>query len=249
MTFRQNVIFWILILVVLTLLFGQGPGGLIQSFYFVCMLMPVAVGTSWLFNDILVPRYLIPGRYVKFVVNFIYSMIISLWAQMVVIFLSFILLANYQLENMDPLTTNIRLLTLTIYGIVFLQAFVNMYRKFQEASHAAAKLATEQKKQEKGYLMVRANRKQRRLAYEDILYVESLSDYLRFVLKEAEPVTTRETISRLEKQLPQNFVRIHRSFIVRKESVQSFTREEVHIGDQVLPVGRKYKEEFVRRMG
>ncbi len=236
------------ILLLLTILFGQGAGGFGVSFYFVCMLMPVAVVTSWYFNEILVPRYLIRRLYLKFIMYFVYSMIISLWCQMVVIFVSYILLANYQLENMDPLTTDVRLLALTIYGIVFLHAFVNMYRMFTEANRKAAQLATAQEILGKGHIIIRSDRKQHRIDYERILYIESLSDYVRFVLAENDPVITRETISRLEKQLPDLFIRIHRSFIVRRDAIHSYTREEVRVGDQTLPVGRKYKEAFVKTM-
>ncbi len=248
MSFRQQILFWLIILAILTLLFGQEPGGLTESFYFVCLLLPVAIGTSWFFNDILVGKYLMARRYWEFGLYFVYSMIISLWAQMIVITLAFAVLARFHMDQLNPNIMNIRLLALTVYGIVFLQAFINMYRQFNYARSRTSELEKEQQIREKAFLMVKADRKQHRIEHDQILYIESLSDYVCFVLSDRENITTRETISRLEKRLPGNFVRIHRSFIVRKEAIESFTREEVRIGEFALPVGRKYKEAFIEEM-
>lgn len=248
MKFREHIIFWSILLILLTLLFAQGAMTVTKSFYFVCLLLPVAIGTSWFFNDFLVPNYLLKGHYVKFGLYFIYSMVLSLWAQMMVITLSFILLANYSLGNMNPLASKVEILALTIYGIVFLQAFLSMYRKFMAASRRAEKLNKEQENLSRGTVTVRADRKQHQIAYDDILYIESLSDYIRFALDGKKPITTRESISKMEKELPPTFVRIHRSFIVRKAAIDSFTREEVRIGEHTLPVGRKFKELFIKEV-
>jgi hypothetical protein len=247
MSFRHQAIFWLIILVVLTVLFAHPPGGFSESFYFVCTLLPVAIGTSWFFNEILVPRYLFTGRYGKFSVYFLYGMIVSLWAQMIVIFFAFIVLAELRVDRLDPEIMNIRLLALVVYGIVFLQAFINMYVKFQGASRSMEVLRSEQLKRQRGVLSIRANRKKHQIDFDDILYIESQSDYVRLTLGSREPISTRETISNLEKRLPDNFIRIHRSFIVRKEAIQSYTKEEVSLGEFSLPIGRKYKENFFDR--
>jgi two-component system, LytTR family, response regulator LytT len=248
MTFRQQLLFWLIMLLMLTLLFGQGITGMITSFYFVCMLLPVAIGTSFVFNEVLVPRFLITRRFWLFGLYFIYSMVISLWAQMIVITIAFIVLAEFHTDQLNPNIMNIRLLALAVYGLVFLQAFLNMYKSFISLNRSAAELRKEQENIDQGFLIVKADRKQYRINYLDILYVESLSDYVRFVLSEGESVSTRETISRLEKRLPKTFVRIHRSFIVRKEAIRSYTKEEVFIGEYILPVGRKYKRLFVKEV-
>ena len=95
------------------------------------------------------------------------------------------------------------------------------------------------------FLIVRADRKNHKLAHQDTLYVESLSDYVRIVPISSEPIVTKEKISVLQKRLPPSFLRIHRSFIVNTTKIDSFTKEEVDVGGCKLPISRTYKKEVI----
>ena len=81
----------------------------------------------------------------------------------------------------------------------------------------------------------------RTVLFDEILFIESMSDYVKINLANNEVVVTKEKISRLEARLPEMFVRIHRSFIVNKNKVTVFNKEVLTIGDQTLPVSRSYK--------
>jgi DNA-binding LytR/AlgR family response regulator len=83
----------------------------------------------------------------------------------------------------------------------------------------------------------------------DILYIESLDDYVKVYLKDKE-IITRENISTLEQRLiPHHFVRIHRSFIVSTKAVTSFSAEGVDIEKKFLPFGRAFKQGAVVILG
>ncbi len=116
----------------------------------------------------------------------------------------------------------------------FMQAF-NIYLERTEISDNNT---------EGDYFFVRSERKMVKVVYDDILYIESLSDYLRIVTKDKE-VITRETISRLEENLPQNFIRIHRSYIIPVSKIESFNHEWVEINGKELPVSRNYREQVL----
>ena len=90
-------------------------------------------------------------------------------------------------------------------------------------------------------LTVRSKRQMRRLLFDEVLFIESLGDYVKTNLTNNETVVTKEKISHLEARLPEAFVRIHRSFIVNKHKVSAFNREMLTIGNQSLPISRKYK--------
>ncbi len=99
------------------------------------------------------------------------------------------------------------------------------------------------------FLYVRADRKMVKVMVDDILYVESLKDYVRILLKEQQ-VITKQTITALEEMLPENdFVRIHRSFIVSLNKINSYNQHAVFLGKTELPVGPLYKQEFMKRLG
>ncbi len=85
-----------------------------------------------------------------------------------------------------------------------------------------------------GYRNVRINT-------DDILYLESLKDYVRIVTNEG-IVTTKYRISDMENELSgKGFLRIHRSFIVNAKHISAFTASDIEIGKTELPIGESYK--------
>lgn len=92
------------------------------------------------------------------------------------------------------------------------------------------------------FMFVRADRRMLKINFEAILYVESYSDYIKIHLA-TETIVTRETISAIEAKLPSNqFVRIHRSFIIAIAHISSFTNEHVVIKEHALTISRSYKK-------
>lgn len=101
---------------------------------------------------------------------------------------------------------------------------------------------------EEGFIYIRSNKKVFKILLRDILYVESLKDYLR-IYTHNKPVVTKYTISAFEERLPANqFVRIHRSFIVSLDHISSFTANTIEVADKELPIGRSYKQQVFKTL-
>lgn len=109
------------------------------------------------------------------------------------------------------------------------------------------KLATSNSKvvssnQEEAFIYLRAERKMHKISVSEILFVESLDEYVKVHLKN-KMLITRESISILEQKLPpEAFVRIHRSFLVAIKSVTSIASDGVDIAGKTLPFGRAFKQ-------
>ncbi len=98
------------------------------------------------------------------------------------------------------------------------------------------------------YFFVRSDRRMIKICYSEILYIESLADYLKIHLTD-KTVVTRETITNIEARLPKNeFIRTHRSYVVALGKIDSFTSELVEIGKKQIPVSRSYKNEVLDRL-
>jgi DNA-binding LytR/AlgR family response regulator len=98
------------------------------------------------------------------------------------------------------------------------------------------------------YFFVRSDRKMVKISFSDILFVESLSDYIKIHLTD-KTVVARETIANIEARLPQNdFMRTHRSFIVSLAGIDSFTSEYIEMGKKQIPISRGYKNEVLNRL-
>ena len=93
------------------------------------------------------------------------------------------------------------------------------------------------------FISLRADRKNLKIALNDILYIESLRDYIK-VITITKTIVTKQSISNIEEILPKNnFLRIHRSFIVAIDKIESYTNELVGIARQELPISRLYRSE------
>ena len=93
------------------------------------------------------------------------------------------------------------------------------------------------------FITLRADRKNLKISLNDILYIESLKDYIK-VVTAAKTIVTKQSISSIEETLPKNqFIRIHRSFIVSINKIETFTNEIIEIGKKELPISRMYKME------
>lgn len=93
------------------------------------------------------------------------------------------------------------------------------------------------------FINLRADRKNVKVLLEDILYIESLKDYIK-VVTITKNIVTKQSISSIEELLPKNnFVRIHRSFIVAINKIESFTSDTIEIAKHELPISRMYRHE------
>ncbi len=240
MSNSHQLVFWSIVASLLIILFGQVDGEYIEAFYFVSFLMPVAIGTSLYFNHILVPKYLLTRRYFKFGLYLSYSIIFSLYLEMVVLTIALIVLANYNYSELNPYSTNLILLTATIYLIVFIDAFILLVKRYRLNEHQINTLEEERNRNQQTQIVVKSERKQVPITLSDIWYIESLADYVK-IYSSSDSVITKEKISALEKQLPSNFIRVHRSFIINQEHVESYGREEIVIRNMKIPISRTYK--------
>lgn len=95
------------------------------------------------------------------------------------------------------------------------------------------------------YLFVKSEYKIRRINLTDILYIEGLREYVKIVLKEEKPVLSLMSLKSLEESLPNNrFMRVHRSFIVNLDEVQTIERSRIIFDKTYIPVSEQYKEKF-----
>lgn len=95
---------------------------------------------------------------------------------------------------------------------------------------------------ERPHLFFNVSKKKVKIFLDEILYIESLKEYIRIVTKN-KPVLTKFQLGQIDEILAKNnFLRIHRSFIVAKDKIEAFTATEVEINGKQIPIGRSYKE-------
>lgn len=87
-----------------------------------------------------------------------------------------------------------------------------------------------------------------RVELDDILYVEGLKNYLSIHTR-AQRIITLQSMKQLEEALPPNrFMRVHKSYLVAMDKINSVERQEIHIGSTIIPVGSTYAENFFKQL-
>lgn len=98
------------------------------------------------------------------------------------------------------------------------------------------------------HIYFRSDRRMIKVLLSDILYIESLKDYIRVVVTSG-TIITKQSISSVERVLPKDrFLRIHRSFIISLNKVESFSNELVWLGKTELPISRMYRREVEKSL-
>ena len=94
------------------------------------------------------------------------------------------------------------------------------------------------------YFFVKSGFKLHKVTFNEILYVEGQGDYLKIVTPRAR-IMTLQTFKGVEDILPQsNFIRVHKSYIVAIDKIDSIEGNMIRIADAQLPVGESYKKQF-----
>ncbi|ULQ51268.1 LytR/AlgR family response regulator transcription factor [Flavihumibacter fluvii] len=94
------------------------------------------------------------------------------------------------------------------------------------------------------YFFVNVDYSLLKVMFNDILWIESLKDYVKIHLKSStKPVVTRMSMKSLEESLPQDrFLRVHKSFIISKAQVTAIRKNSIFIGTMEIPVGENYRD-------
>ena len=127
------------------------------------------------------------------------------------------------------------------------------YEEFLKAAKKAEKLLrlehpvqTEEIEANNEFLFLKSEYKIRRINFNEIKYIEGLKDYVKVYLhNEEKPVLSINSLKSLEAKLPETkFMRVHRSFIVNLDKIETIERSRIVFGKTYIPVSDQYKDKF-----
>lgn len=126
------------------------------------------------------------------------------------------------------------------------------FERFEEAVKrvASKKGKPSQSTEEASFITLKGDGKGsfHRIDPTEILFVEGMRNYASFHFQ-SDRIVSLLTLTEAEAVLPSNFLRIHRSFIVNLNKVERLEGHSVFIGEKLIPIGKTYREEVLRRLG
>ncbi|KUG08699.1 LytR/AlgR family response regulator transcription factor [Solirubrum puertoriconensis] len=133
----------------------------------------------------------------------------------------------------------------------FERFYRSVLRLYQEQSPRYNQDKPEERVQpqsEPGYIFLKVGHRIQKVAIRDILFVEGMKDYLRLHTP-TEKIMTLLSFAKLEELLPpQDFARVHRSFLVAVNKIDHIEKNRIQIADQIIPISETYAEGFYRML-
>lgn len=100
-------------------------------------------------------------------------------------------------------------------------------------------------KNERDHIILKSEKKNYKVRFNDILYIESLDNYVKVKTVELSLICY-ESLSSLEELMPPHIVRIHRSYLVNMDKIKVFTSSYVELDDTRFTIGRNYKDSVLK---
>ena len=119
------------------------------------------------------------------------------------------------------------------------------FARFQQAIEKAEAVQRFQQNERQQYLILRVDYSLIRIALPDILFIEGLDNYLKVHVRNQSPIVVRMTMKALQEKLPDNeFVRVHRYYIVAIAKISSIRNKMIFIGEEEIPLGTSHEKAF-----
>lgn len=120
--------------------------------------------------------------------------------------------------------------------------FLMAVNKLQQGAENNLPAPVQNTAAEPPHLFFNVSKKKVKVTIDDILYIESVKEYIRITTAE-KTILTKFQLHEIESMLPRHqFLRVHRSFIIAKNKIDAFTPADIEIRGQQIPIGRSYKE-------
>lgn len=236
-----HIAYWIFVIVVLSFAFRSSWGNNILTLFYVSSTLIIVMGTFYFFNYFIVPKYYFTQRYTRFTFYTFCTAIVSAYLVLLVLVFAYVKISNFTFTK--PNSTLFVLASVVMYMLVCLGSFLSIMKKSLENQKAMQNLLDEKEKMKKSVLEIMSKRKMTKIPYEDIVYIESSSNYIK-VITTNNQIESKEKISKLATRLPDMFLRIHRSFIINTERLTEVSSSKVIVDDIPLNIGRSYKNEI-----
>ncbi|MEQ6168984.1 LytTR family DNA-binding domain-containing protein [Ekhidna sp. MALMAid0563] len=230
-----HILFWIGYFLLFGFIWEKGDG-YASSYFLEFVLMPIRIGVSYVAMYWLLPQVLLKKQFVKFLVLFLVLLFVGAILQRFFIHFFYEQRIDFDWTLILDVSDVLRAMILINSTALFLLALKILKLYFEERAinqpiHDSA-------------IEVKADKRFYRLAPSDIMYLEGLGNYVTYYLKDGRKIIGYTSLKKANDELPDHFIRIHKSFIVNAQAVISYDKTSVEVEkDKFLPIGNSYEFE------
>jgi sensor histidine kinase YesM len=152
-----HVLFWCMVLFFYVVFFGRRNENYFQTFVFVGLLMPITISATYFMNYRLVPRFLMQERYGLFLLYFLYTLIAALYAEMIVSFATYIIVAKLEIKSMSIASIDIFFLLSSLLVVVFFGVGIKILLHWRKTKEDYQRLMRDKVETELKFLKTQLN--------------------------------------------------------------------------------------------
>lgn len=226
-----HVLFWLCYYFLFGIV-GTEHGDLFRSFEREFVAMPTRIGAGYLTIYFLIPKLLLKERYFLFILGYLSLLGVVMIGQRLACFYFHECFFMDDEELMVPLLFQRALVDLVI--VTLLVSSIKLF-KLWRAESLNKEISQEVP------LLIKAEKRQHRVIPSSILYVEGLGNYVTFYQENNKSLIAYMSLKEAEQTLPPIFKRIHKSFIINQDKIESYNHENVEISGRIIPIGKAYE--------
>lgn len=125
----MHLLFWLAAYLFFIVFYGRSSRDYSVTIIFVSMLLPLSIATTYFLNYFLIPRFLFTKKYGKFALFVFYTLVVSMWIELLISLGVFILITNYQSDKMNPSSFDGLLLMVGLYFTILIAVAIKMVRR------------------------------------------------------------------------------------------------------------------------
>lgn len=249
----KHLLYWLFFVLFFTIIWGTYDNDFSRNLSIQLFSLPARITLVYTTIYFLIPIFFLQKRYTAFIMSFFTLLIgVSIFIQRPIIFYlvqpfySHHFKSDYFFAVTEIMNTilDVNLAVIIPLGYVF-------FTHWQKINKENMVLENQELKQipEENFIYLKVEKSLQKVFIKDIVYIESQKNYIKLKTIEREIVVLK-SISSIEKSLPEKqFLRIHRSYIVAIQFIDSISPSKLILKGISIPVGRKYKDEVKDALG
>lgn len=254
-----HFLFWTGVLAFYTFYFGAREDAYGQSFLFVSLMLPITLATTYFLIYWLIPRYAMTRRFGWFTLYLVYTILASVYLELVILVLLYITVSGYQEIFVGASVSDQLEVMAAMYLVVLVAVSSQLWRRLsaseernvrleEEQSETVSRLRIAEMRLKNDTWYVRADRQTHRIATSDITFVESIRDYVK-IHRQQGVLVSKMKLTDAENELSDaGFIRVHRSFLINPAHIVSWSSETIVLGADIVPIGRSYRSHVLESL-
>lgn len=249
----KHIIYWFVFVLFFTMVWGTYDNDYYRNFMVQLLSLPSRLILVYVTLYILFPLFFLKKKYIKFVLFYVLLLIsttIFIQRPLVINVIQPLYLKGFESSSFFAITEIMN--TLLDVNVAAIIPFVYvLFKNFQTANKKTLALEIKQQDhlKEEEFIYLKVEKSLIKIFIKDIIFVESLKNYIKVKTTETE-IIAYKSLTSIQESLPNaKFLRVHRSYIVGLDFIDSFSPSKLMLNGVSIPIGRKYKDEVKKALG